>query len=149
VFYSMKRPATKHAAGLACGVFRCTNPGFPGSCWPYRLERLAVRLRLAVLRLAVLRLEPLRLVAVRVDVLRLDDLRGTRAPERRASDRPMAIACLRLVTFRPERPLFNVPRFRSCIAFSTFLDAPLLYFLAMIGTPFVRSTVAIGAPLSS
>src|SRR5258708_26884533 len=30
--------------------------------------------------------------------------RGTFAPARRASLRPMAIACLRLVTFVPERP---------------------------------------------
>ena len=35
------------------------------------------------------------------------DLLGTFAPDRRASDRPIAIACLRLVTFLPERPLFN------------------------------------------
>src|SRR5690606_36904289 len=51
---------------------------------------------------------------------------GTFAPERRASDRPIAIACLRLVTFLPERPLFNVPRLRSRIARATFLDAFLL-----------------------
>src|SRR5262245_16782331 len=35
-------------------------------------------------------------------------LRGTFAPERRASDSPMAIACLRLFTLRPERPLRRV-----------------------------------------
>src|SRR5688572_9606078 len=40
---------------------------------------------------------------------------GTFPPERRASDSPIAIACLRLVTFCPE-PLFNVPRLRSRIA---------------------------------
>jgi hypothetical protein len=51
---------------------------------------------------------------------------GTFAPERRASDSPMAIACLRLVTFFPDRPLLSLPRFRSCIALSTFLDAFLL-----------------------
>src|SRR5581483_10025204 len=39
---------------------------------------------------------------------------GTRPPARRASDRPMAIACLRLVTFLPERPLRKVPRLRLC-----------------------------------
>ena len=43
----------------------------------------------------------------------------------------MAIACLRLVTFLPERPLRNVPRLRSRMTFSTFFDAFLLYFLAM------------------
>jgi hypothetical protein len=46
---------------------------------------------------------------------------GTRVPERRACDRPIAIACLRLRTFLPERPLFKVPRLRSRIARLTFL----------------------------
>src|ERR1051326_4458517 len=46
---------------------------------------------------------------------------GTLAPERRASDKPIAIACLRLLTFRPERPLRSLPRFISCIARLTFL----------------------------
>src|SRR4029453_18153762 len=55
---------------------------------------------------------------------------GTFAPERRASERPMAIACLRLVTRLPERPLFSVPRLRSRIARSTFSPAFLPY-LAM------------------
>lgn len=48
---------------------------------------------------------------------------GTLPPSRRASDSPMAMACLRLVTFLPEPPLRSVPRFRSCIVFSTFSDA--------------------------
>ena len=52
---------------------------------------------------------------------------GAFPPARRASDRPMAIACLRLVTFLPLRPLLSVPRFRSCIARFTFLEAPLEY----------------------
>ena len=56
---------------------------------------------------------------------------GTLPPSRRASDRPMAMACLRLVTFLPEPPLFSVPRFRSCIALSTFSDAFFPYFDAM------------------
>ena len=55
---------------------------------------------------------------------------GTFAPERRASERPMAIACLRLVTRLPERPLFELPRLRSCIARSTFSPAFFPY-LAM------------------
>src|ERR1700728_1657035 len=38
--------------------------------------------------------------------------RGTCAPDRRASESPIAIACLRLLTFLPERPLRRVPRFR-------------------------------------
>ncbi|MND06008.1 hypothetical protein D3C83_271330 [compost metagenome] len=35
----------------------------------------------------------------------------------------MAIACFRLVTFLPEPPLRSVPRFISCIVFSTFSAA--------------------------
>src|SRR2546428_3149801 len=56
---------------------------------------------------------------------------GTFAPERRASDSPMAMACLRLVTFLPELPERSVPRLRSRITFSTFFLAFLLYFLAI------------------
>src|SRR6266516_3214807 len=56
---------------------------------------------------------------------------GTFAPACRASERPMAMACFRLVTFLPERPLFSVPRFRSCIARSTFFEAFLLYLRAI------------------
>jgi hypothetical protein len=54
--------------------------------------------------------------------------RGTFAPALRASDRPIAIACLRLVTRFPDRPLRRVPRFRSRMTFSTFFDAFLPYF---------------------
>jgi hypothetical protein len=59
---------------------------------------------------------------------------GTFAPARRASDKPMAIACLRLFTFFPERPLFNVPRLRSCIARFTFCAAffPYLAIIASV-----------------
>ena len=53
--------------------------------------------------------------------------RGTFAPERLASDNPIAIACLRLFTLRPERPLRSVPRLRSCMARFTFCEAFLLY----------------------
>ena len=42
-----------------------------------------------------------------------------RAPAFLASDKPIAIACLGLVTFFPERPLFNSPCFISCMARST------------------------------
>jgi hypothetical protein len=55
-------------------------------------------------------------------------LRGTFAPERRASDSPIAIACFRLVTFFPEPPLRSLPRFRSCIARLTLLCAFFPYF---------------------
>jgi hypothetical protein len=50
-------------------------------------------------------------------------LRGTFAPFLRASDSPIAIACLRLVTFLPLRPLLSEPRFLLRIADSTDLLA--------------------------
>src|SRR5689334_10693548 len=56
---------------------------------------------------------------------------GTLPPARRASDRPIAIACLRLVTFLPERPLRSVPALRSSIARFTFAPAFFPYRLAM------------------
>jgi len=52
---------------------------------------------------------------------------GTLAPFSLASFRPIAIACLRLLTRRPD-PLFNEPRLRRCIADFTDFDAPLPYF---------------------
>jgi hypothetical protein len=55
---------------------------------------------------------------------------GTFAPSLRASESPMAIACLRLFTFFPE-PLRKVPCLRSCIVFSTLSWAFFEYF-AMI-----------------
>jgi hypothetical protein len=61
-------------------------------------------------------------------------LAGTFPPAFRASDKPIAIACLRLFTVLPERPLFNVPRLRSRIAFSTLLEAFAPYF-AMAKSP--------------
>ena len=54
-------------------------------------------------------------------------LRGTFAPDRRASDKPIATACLRLLTFRP-LPDFNLPRLNLCISFSTDSEAFGLYF---------------------
>ena len=54
---------------------------------------------------------------------------GTLPPLRRASDRPIAIACFRLFTFLPERPDLRVPCFRLCIARLTLLDALGPYFL--------------------
>lgn len=47
-------------------------------------------------------------------------LRGTFPPALRASDNPIAIACLRLFTLFPERPLRSFPDLRSCIARFTF-----------------------------
>ena len=60
---------------------------------------------------------------------------GTFLPSARASERPIAIACLRLVTFRPERPLFNVPALRFFITRSTSAEAFLEYFRAMMVLP--------------
>jgi hypothetical protein len=60
-----------------------------------------------------------------------DFFAGTLPPSRRASERPMAMACLRLVTFLPEPPLRSVPALRSCITFSTLSWAFLPYRLAM------------------
>jgi len=56
-----------------------------------------------------------------------DDFRGTFAPFLRASLSPMAIACLRLLTVRPD-PLFSVPFFRRRIVDSTLFDADSPYF---------------------
>src|SRR5436305_11137655 len=56
---------------------------------------------------------------------------GTFLPSRRASDSPMALACLRLFPFFPLPPLFSVPRLRLRIAPSTFLDAPFEYLRAI------------------
>jgi hypothetical protein len=56
---------------------------------------------------------------------------GTFLPFARASDNPIAIACLRLLTFLPERPLFKVPALRFFITRSTSAEAFLEYFRAM------------------
>jgi hypothetical protein len=60
-------------------------------------------------------------------LLRADRRLGTLAPLLRASLSPIAIACFRLFTVRPE-PLFNVPLFRRRIADFTVLEAALPYF---------------------
>jgi hypothetical protein len=53
---------------------------------------------------------------------------GTFAPFFRASESPIAIACLGFVTFLPLRPDFNLPCFISRISVSTDLEALGLYF---------------------
>ena len=69
-----------------------------------------------------------RFLFARDDVrARADPARGTLAPLRRDSFNAMAIACFRLVTFRPD-PLLSVPLLRRRIADSTFFDAALPYF---------------------
>jgi hypothetical protein len=52
---------------------------------------------------------------------------ASRNPFCRASLRPIAIACLRLCTLRPE-PLLSVPRFLRCIADLTRLPTDFPYF---------------------
>jgi hypothetical protein len=66
------------------------------------------------------------------------------APLRRASLSPIAIACLRLLTVRPD-PLLSVPFFLRCIADFTLRDAADFRF-AIPGTStgiVVRSDVAV------
>jgi hypothetical protein len=70
-----------------------------------------------------------------------EDFFGTFLPLALASERPIAIACLRLFTFRPERPLFNVPALRFFIVRLTSLDAFLEYFRAMIIPPGGRELI--------
>jgi hypothetical protein len=80
------------------------------------------------------RTTPHRFLAPRFDVPRLEDFRdGTFAPFLRDSLRAMAIACFRLVTFRPD-PLFSVPFFFRRIVDSTFFCAALPY-LAIVSSP--------------
>jgi hypothetical protein len=101
--------------------------------------------RVDFFRVDFFRVDFFRVDFFRVDFLAPDDFfdderfRGTFAPFSRASERPIAIACLRLLTFRPLPPLFSVPDFRLCIARLTLLLAALpylrpleLFFLAAI-----------------
>lgn len=60
--------------------------------------------------------------------LRPPRLRGTLAPFFRASDSPMAIACLRLLTVLPLLPDLSVPFLRRRMALATRLDAAFPYF---------------------
>jgi hypothetical protein len=60
---------------------------------------------------------------------------GTLAPAALASERPIAIACLRLLTLRAERPLLSVPALRFFIARPTLADAFFEYLRAMIILP--------------
>ena len=62
---------------------------------------------------------------------------GTFFPSALASESPIAIACLRLLTFLPDRPLFSVPALRFFIARSTLADAFFEYFRAMTFLPVV------------
>ncbi|HLA14110.1 MAG TPA: hypothetical protein VJZ25_03725, partial [Gemmatimonadaceae bacterium] len=85
---------------------------------------LATRSGALNINLTSYRLRPLLLVPERFDAeLFIPVLfRGTLAPFFRASDSPIAIACLRLFTFRP-LPDLRVPFLRRRIALSTVFDA--------------------------
>ena len=65
--------------------------------------------------------------ALRCEEAELLFFEGTFFPSRRASESPIAIACLRLFTFFPLRPILRRPRLNSCISRSTFLLALGLY----------------------
>jgi hypothetical protein len=60
--------------------------------------------------------------------------RGTLAPFARASERPIAIACLRLFTFRP-LPLLSVPFLRRRIVLATLFDAAFPYLRVLFFRP--------------
>jgi hypothetical protein len=66
----------------------------------------------------------------RREVFRPPRLRGTFAPFFLASDRPIAIACLRLFTLPPfpPRPDLSVPFLRRRIALRTLFEAAFPYF---------------------
>jgi hypothetical protein len=55
---------------------------------------------------------------------------GTLAPDFLASDSPIAMACFRFVTFRPD-PLFSFPCLNAFISRSTLFPALGLYFLVL------------------
>ncbi len=59
---------------------------------------------------------------------------GTFPPSSRASERAMAMACLRLFTFWPD-PLRSLPRLSSCIFSSTFSCDFWPYLLAIENPP--------------
>lgn len=71
------------------------------------------------------------------------DFLGTLAPFFLASDKPIAIACFRLVTFPPcpLGPLRSVPCFLRRIADSTLLLAPLLYRCPLLLRDLLRAGI--------
>jgi hypothetical protein len=60
---------------------------------------------------------------------------GTFLPSRRASESPMAMACLGFFTVFPLRPLLSFPRLKACISRSTSFEAFGEYFRAMLISP--------------
>jgi hypothetical protein len=70
--------------------------------------------------------------ALRFFAFFFDAFFGTFFPSALASERPIAMACLRLVTFLPDRPLLKVPALRFFITRSTSADAFWEYLRAMV-----------------
>jgi hypothetical protein len=71
---------------------------------------------------------------------------GTFLPFLRASDSPMAMACLLLLTFLPLLPLLSVPRLRLRMLRSTSLEALREYRRAMV-IPFLPGeTTSVSQP---
>jgi hypothetical protein len=120
---------TTGAGGRRCAIFDCGG-GFPGGGRSaYRANTDGQRAnrdgrpRFPILHFSY---SPKNSMNERaVEVLYRE---GTFAPDLRASDRPIAIACLRLFTFLPDFPDLSLPRFISCIARPTLEEAFLLYF---------------------
>jgi hypothetical protein len=111
--------------GVRSIVFVCHPAGPAGTISRYFFLAAAFR---AVVRPLALRV-PL-LAALRAPFrapLRAVFRLGTLPPFSRASDNPIAIACLRLVTFRPDE-LLSVPFLRRRIVLATRLPALLPYF---------------------
>jgi hypothetical protein len=77
----------------------------------------------------LLRCDPDELLFDELLFFAADFFLGTFPPALRASESPMAIACFRLVTFFPLRPLFSLPCFIARISSPTFFCAFAPYFL--------------------
>jgi hypothetical protein len=83
------------------------------------------------------------------DFFAADFFAGTFASSLRASESPIAIACLRLFTVLPDLPLLSWPRFFSCIAFSTLSEAFLPYVAMCVSRRCRQLLQAIGVPSRS
>ncbi len=111
------------AAGGVIGPRFWSHPRRPARRWRTYLVFLVFLVFLAVLAVLVV----LRAAPVLRDVFRAAFGAGTLAPSSRASLSPMAMACLRLLTVRPD-PLFSVPFFLRRIVDATFFAAAFPYF---------------------
>ena len=128
-----RRPAGRPATASTAPTIRAATAAWRSATERRRRLRRLLRalsgglLRRRLPRRALLRRRLLRGRLLGRRLLRRAFLAGTLPPSLRASERPIAIACFLLVTFLPEPPLFSVPAFFSCIAFSTLSPAFLPY----------------------